>query len=185
MEKSLIVNKESKYYKDLMQYIECSEQQRKFVFKFLKEKGIEAERYYIGGDGMCNCAFDKYLKGNIRLHILPTENDLNKFGKMLTKADTYGLQTFKKNSVITKDFADRCINEKIIINLLEPDFRDYFKSIDWQAYSYKQFEYNSQLYLKITSEALKADDIPEGFTEIKLSEFYKAMEEYEASKGDK
>lgn len=183
MERAFIVSKESEYHKELNKYFDLQEQQRKFINKYFAEKGIEANAFIIGGNGFMNCSFKQSDVQDIYLKIEATENDLNKFEKMLCKANEVGLRRFKTKSTIGKDFAQRCIDEKIIINLWEPKPRDYFKSLDCLSYGIRRFFYNDILYLKINSQLLSPFETPEGFTEIKLSEFYSALEEVE--KNDK
>lgn len=91
MKRAFYVTKESKYYKDLIEYIEMTKNQKLQVFKFLEENGIQAEKYYVRGDGMCNCAFNEFDKDDIRLYIMPTENDLKTIGKQLCRANNNGL----------------------------------------------------------------------------------------------
>lgn len=181
MERAFIVSEESKYSKAIDEYYEMGEEQRKFVNEFFKEKGIEAYRYRVGGDGSVNAPFDEYDKDAIKLYIEPTENDLNTFGKMLCKPDMHGICAFKKSSSIAKEFAQRCVDEQIIVNIYQPRPGEYFKSVRFYGCSYSQFFRNDKLYLKIQSDFLKQGDTPEGFTEIKLSEFYKELEEYKES----
>lgn len=182
MERAFIVSEESKYSKDIDKYYEMGEHQRKFVNEFLKEKAIEAVEYRVGGDGIVNAPFDEYDKNNIKLYIIPTESDLDVFGKMMCKPDMHGIRSFKKSSKISKEFAQRCIDNQIVVNLCGPRAGEYFKSIGFYGCSYSQFLYNNKLYLKMKSDFLKVDDTPEGFTEIRLSEFYKALEEYNGNK---
>ena len=86
---------------------------------------------------------------------------------------------FRTNSTITKEFQQRCIDEKIIINLYRPNIRDYFKSIKFSRTISTLIKVEDAFYLKISSEDFEKDDTPEYFTEIKASEFYKIKEEAE------
>lgn len=182
MERCFIVSKESDYFKDLEIYIENCEEQRQFIIKFFKEKGIEASQYIVGGDGFVNCPFNEYSKKSIKLRIVPTDKDFVNFGKMLCKKDERGLCAFRKSSSIGKEFTQRCIDEKVVINLYPPRVSDYFQSLGFMRCSYEQFKHNDKLYLKVSSERLKENDTPEGFKEIKLSEYYLIKEEYEKNK---
>jgi hypothetical protein len=101
---------------------------------------------------------------------------------MLRKENNYGLCPFKKKSKINKEFQNYCIETQIIINLSEPYLRDYLKSLDYGRYSRSLFKHEDVWYLKVISDYLKDDDIPEGFTEIKLSEFYRIAEEIKEDK---
>jgi hypothetical protein len=181
MERSFIATEECEYYKDNKRYESLAMQQKQFVKEFLLEKGIEATKYIVGGNGFVNQPFRECSKKDIILSIEPTMNDLVTFGRYLTKPDQHNLCSFKKNSKIAKDFAKKCIDEQIIINLWSPKPRDYFKSISYMAYSYQQFEYDNKLYIIVKSEYLKEDDTPTGFNEIKLSKYYQALEELEGN----
>lgn len=181
MERAFKLNKESDYSKRLDQCKEYDKQQRDFIIKFFAEHGIESEYYKISGNGGVNCSFKERDKKDICLYISPTENDLKNFKNILCKPTQYGNKTmnrFKTNSNIGKELADGCVKEEIVINIHMPSPRDYFKEL-WCGYSYTQFEFDNKLYVKIDSKNLKGDELPEGFTEIKLSEFYKVMEEYD------
>lgn len=178
MQRAFLVTKESKYYKDLEEYLNMVNEQKKFINKFFKNNNINAKEYNVGGNGSCNSPFSEDSKKDIFLRIVPTEEDLNLYEKQLTKADQYNLRRFKSNSKIGKLFAQECIDNKVIINILSLDLRDYFK-IDWiYGYSFQRVPCQEGYYLNISSEGLKEDDNPVGFTPIKLSEFYKKLEEY-------
>jgi hypothetical protein len=182
MEKAFKIESNAKYYIDLEKYISNADQQRNLVDEFLKSKGIEANKYRVGANGLVNKPFEEYLKGEIVLDILPTEKDKENFGKMLKKANEYELCGFKKKSKINKEFQDYCVETKMIINLYQPDLRDYLKSMDWHRYSRSLIKHGGIWYLKVQSDLLKDDDIPEGFTEIKLSDFYKVVEDSKEAK---
>lgn len=125
-----------------------------------------------------NTSFEEYEKDNITLSIEATENDVNKFGKMLRLKNEYGLRSFKKKSDIGKDFAQRCIDEKVIINLWNPRILDYFENIGLRGCSYYRFIHQDLMYMKIDSDYFDEKEVPEGFKVIKLSEFYIKLEEH-------
>lgn len=179
MEKAFKVTKNSKYYKDFTKYMELVESQRKFVKGFFETNNIKAKNYYIGGNGFFNVPFEN--ESNINLYIIPTENDNENYGKQLTKPDDRGLCRFKKTSKIRKLFARGCVENKIVINIADIDLRDYF-SMDWQGYSQTRIPCEEGYLLKVKSNGLKDGDIPQGFEEIKLSEFHLALEEYEENR---
>lgn len=182
MERAFKLNKESDYVKRLHQCKEYDKQQRDFIVRFFEEHGIESTYFKMGGNGGVNCPFKEYEKKSISLYI-SDDSDLEKFSNMLCKPVYYGdkkMLQFKKNSKIAKEFTDRCIEEQIIINIHKPSPRDYFENL-WSGYSYTQLEYEDILYLKIDSNNLSENELPEGFEEIKISEFYKIMEEYDES----
>lgn len=180
MERAFLATKESQYYKDLENYFKMLKEQNKFINKFFKENNISAEQYRVRGNGWCNVYFEEYDKKDINLYIVPTENDLKLYAKQLTKPNENGLCKFRNNSKIGKLFAQECVDNKVIINILSLDLRDYLKSLDWGRYSFQRVPSEVGYYLKVSSDFLKEDDIPEGFIPIKLSEFYKIKEEYEA-----
>lgn len=180
MERSFIITEESKLLKSFNNYFEMAENQKKFVHNFLTEKGIEGNKFLVSGNGFCNIPFSERHKHEIGLYILPTENDNQKFGKWLKIPHKHhGLCGFKANSEISKEFAQKCVENKIVINLDKPQIRDYLSSLGWHRYAWRFFKHNEKHYLHVRSEYLKKDDLPEGFIEIKLSEFYRVFEEAE------
>ncbi|NEZ46136.1 hypothetical protein FDF74_02785 [Clostridium niameyense] len=181
MEKAFIVNRESKLYKDIKKYRDLESEQKKFINKFFKEYDIEANTYRITGDGLINKPFQEY-DSNISLYIDPTENDLKKYGKILNKQGRYGLRAFRKTSKIAKEFTKQCIDEQIVINLWYPRVGDYFESISFYGCGFTIFENEECFYLRVESDFLKENDIPEGFKEIKLSDFHIAKEKFENNK---
>jgi hypothetical protein len=185
MEKAFIISKDSKYHKDLDNYIELCNQQKDFINKYFGEKGIEANTYRISGNGSVNSPFEDWEKDEISLSIGATNNDSTKFGKALCKKNEHGLCSFNKKSEISKDFAKRCIEEKVVINLWEPRISNYFESISFRGCRYHRIIHQDIMYMKIDSNHLDDKEVPDGFTEIKLSEFYTKLEEYnESTKGD-
>src|SRR5574344_1436880 len=129
MEKSFIVSKESEYRKDFDKYIEMVNEQKKFINKFFDEKGIKGVQYKMWGNGSYDVPFNEEENSEIKLGIIPTEEDSATYSKSLTKPNEYHLCYFKKSSKMAKEFAKRCINEKIIINIYKPRVSDYFKSL--------------------------------------------------------
>ncbi|WP_125154851.1 hypothetical protein [Clostridium rectalis] len=191
MEKFYIATRPSKYYQDLQEYIQRREKQKEFVFKFLREKGIQAKEYWLYGDGLCDIPFSEEDKKDISLSIIPTDEDKESLSKQLYKPDQYELCSFKKNSKIGKEFEQYCIDNKIIINLLKPRIGDYFKStstnnLSLGGYRLSQFELEHKLYVKLDSHKINEETkAPEGFIEIKLSEFYKKRKEVRYGKKGK
>jgi hypothetical protein len=178
MEKSFIATSESKLTKDLNAYYEMAQSQREFINKFFSEHGIEANKYLVSGSGGVCCTFDDWNKSEITLSIDPTDSDIQKFGSTLSKpSQQTGLCKFRKTSKIGKIFAQRCVDEKIIINLWGPRIGDYFRSINMMGASWERLKKDDSYYIKIDSNYLKEGDIPEGFIEIKLSEYHRIREE--------
>lgn len=180
MEKTFKIGNNAKYYIYLEKYINNANQQKELVEEFFKKRGIEAVKYKVSGDGFVNKPFKEDEKEDIILSIIPTTNDKHNFYKMLRKENDYGLCPLKKKSKVNKEFQDYCIETHMIINLSEPYLRDYFESLDCGSYTRSQFKYEDIWYLKVSSDYLKDNDIPEGFTEIKISEFYQMKEKFES-----
>ena len=73
-------------------------------------------------------------------------------------------------------------NSAIVINNYSISEGDYFKELHLGGYSVSRFKYENKLFLKISTtkyETVTPDD-DTGFAEIKGSEFYKALEEFES-----
>ncbi len=178
MERCFIANKESKYSQDYDKYLHMVDEQRSFVNKFLSKKGINAPKYYVRGSGFMNIPFEESDKKDISLYIEPTKEDIEKFSKQLCKPDEYNICKFKQSSKINKEFAQLCIDNKVVINLYRPRVGDYIESL--YRYGIDQFPYDDKLYFKINSESLTEEtNIPEDWQEIKCSEFYITKEKYE------
>lgn len=183
MERCFIVTKESEFLIDLEKYKPLELKQRNFVNDFMNEKGIEADKYMVSGNGFVNTPFEEFNKSEISLNIVPTENDIKNFSKLLKNPNNnHGLCGFKKNSSISKEFAQKCVDNKIVINLCIPREGEYFRDLGFRKYKSQYFNHNGIFYLKIESDYLKKDDTPKGFVEIKQSEYYLAKEELEKRK---
>jgi hypothetical protein len=180
MERAFIATIDSEFIKDYERYKSIELEQRNFINKFFNEKNIESKTFLISGDGCVNQPFTERYQSNITLSIDPTENDMKNYGMYLTKPDKRtGLCSFKKNSALAKEFAQKCIDEKIVINLYRPRVGDYFSSIGWaNGCSWEMFNFNDKYYLKIESKNLNAEELPEGFIDIKMSEYYLIKEQY-------
>ena len=69
--------------------------------------------------------------------------------------------------------------EKIVINSHFPFIGDYFKELNYGGYSRSIFEYNGDLYLRITTSKFDSiTPIENGFNEIKGSQYYDAYEKF-------
>lgn len=186
MEKFYIVTNE-KFLKEINDYRKHEEERRIVANNFFENKGIVGEEYYISGDGFVNRPFKEHEKNNIRLYISDCNENDQKFGKELLKptklfSDSDVLmRKFRANSKTLKEFQNLCIEKNIVINNHSIREGDYFKELHLGGYSISRFEHENKLYLKISTtkyETITPDDT--GFTEIKGSEFYKALEEFES-----
>lgn len=190
MEKFYIVTNE-KFLKEIDDYRKHEEERRILVNNFFENKGIVGEEYYISGDGFVNRPFKEHEKNNIRLYISDCNENDQKFGKELLKptklfSDSDVLmRKFRANSKTLKEFQNLCIEKNIVINNHSIREGDYFKELHLGGYSVSRFEYENKLYLKISTtkyETITPDD-DTSFTEIKGSEFYKVLEEFESKNG--
>lgn len=190
MEKFYIVTNE-KFLKEIDNYREHEEKRRIVANNFFENKGIVGKEYYINGDGFVNRPFKEYEKNNIRLYISDCNENDQKFGKELLKptklfSDSDVLmRQFRANSKTLKEFQNLCIEKNIVINNHSIREGDYFKELHLGGYLVSRFKYENKLYLKISTikhETITPDD-DTGFIEIKGSEFYKALEEFESKNG--
>lgn len=176
MERAFKIKKESGIYKDYQEYLKMINFQKQCVFKFMEDHDIEAEQYYLYGEGLCDIPFEESNKQKIKLGIIPTENDKIKLGRILSKP-YHDLYMLRKNSKLNKEFQDYAIEKQFVINIIKPKIGNYFESM----YTYSSsivVDKKENWYVKIESDFL-GDEIPQGLEEIKMSEFYKIKENKE------
>lgn len=156
MERFYIVTPESELYDEYEKYWSDANTMNEIVKEFMPEHHIETTSYYADGDS---------------LWIVPTKSDDEKFKTQLIKnSDSNGLRKFKANSKIGKAWVAR-------LNGFRPK-RKPFVQFYFTARSgggYRVFKHNGMLYCSYSCDSDFLN--PEGFTEIKGSEFYKIMEE--------
>lgn len=158
MEKYYIVTPSSPIHKEYMDYKAMSKKVNTAFAEFAKEQGFETHEYYQSAQ---------------RLYICPTEGDVNKFGKYFKK-DTPGL--FKKNSPLTKAWVDKCK----VLGLKSPNKPNLaFEFRVFGRTSSRLFMINNVLYASFRADC-DFENL-DGFKEIKASEFFKIIEEYEES----
>lgn len=137
------------------------------------------------GNGRINAPFKDYEKGDIRFYINDCEENERKFGKQLLKPrrfdDGSSMRCFRKNSAILKEFQELCIDCKIIINNRKHREGDYFKELTYGGYSVEGFESEGKYYLKMSALHDGITPMYDGFEEIKLSDFYLALENFQIS----
>lgn len=157
MEKYFIVTEGSRLRKEYFEYRKNLKIINEKVKLFTEKHGIEANGY---------CAYDDLFM------ISPTEKDSEKFRGVLANPYENGITPFKKSSKINKDWI-KTLKENNLKVLHKPDLWEYF---------YVRGSFSTRLFDvdKVVYASMRADmDIktPEGFTEIKASEFYKIIEE--------
>ena len=158
MEKYFRIPKENRFYEMYVEYKDMATRINDAMVKFFKKNEITTHEYY----PFTEC-----------LHICPTEQDEEKFGKYFKK-DTYG--KFKKTSPLGKAWVQNCkeLGLKYISRpSLAFEFGIYGRSrqrlcmIDDALYGSIETDYDFKS--------------PEELQEIKASEFFKVIEDYEES----
>lgn len=165
-EKCFIVKEENPIYNKYFDWWNNQENLHKKWEQFKNLVGLEA---------------DKFVPRR-QLYIIPTENDKIKFGKMFCKEDFgQGLKKLKANSILQKDWEKFIDNNKVLVS--KPDFMFDFigKCISGRMQS-RLFHYKDIVYASLNGEFYPNSPIPEGYEEIKKSEFYKIIETIEKEK---
>jgi len=159
-EKYFIVTNQSNLYSEYMEYKENRELMHNVAVTFLKENNIEANEF-------------SYSQQS--LYIIPTESDIENFKSILSKPKEQNLRQFKKNSKIGKSWIN-LLNENNYKIKHKPILGFYFKNHTGKMRS-RLFDINGIVYC---SYAVYEDiETPEGFIEIKASEFWKIIEDHE------
>lgn len=180
MERAFKIEVGSKVHKHWNKIVEDREQIRLFINDFFDRYGIESNSYKMGGDGGVGIPFFERDKDKIYLAIIPTKNDLEQFGKQLRKPNDKGACYFKKSSKVLKAFQQECIDNQIVVNTHYVDLRFYFKTMKWFGYHSSIAPYEDTWLVKVASDYLAEDDVPEGFIPMKLSEFHINVESLES-----
>ena len=179
MEKFYIINN-TNFLNELRNYRKAARARNAFIKEFYESHNIDGKSYYMRGDGRVNCAFDESNKPDITLYIPDNDKNVEQFGKMLKvprrDVKLSGLRELKKNSPLLKSFQDECVEKEIVINLMFPRVGDYFQELQFGGYKRRIFEFEGITYLSIDADANSLTPREDGFTEIKGSEFYKALE---------
>lgn len=152
------VNEGSVLYRDYFESVEDGKNVLEAFNKVKEKYGIDANAFYRVKD---------------KFHIVPKGDDINKFESMLKKSN-YG--QFKKNSPVAKDW---CELVKDIKHMNKPELFFYFNLL---GHRWKEllFHIGTTLYGHIESNSKV--ELPDFVTEIKASEFYKAIEEEEEAR---
>lgn len=158
MDKYFIVKQDSQLYVDYFTYIEDKKKINK-LFKQLAEKhGIETKEYYPSKN----------------LGIVGTKNDLIKFANQLKKDSTF----FKLKSEINKEWSEFT---KEIKNWNKPSPGWYLQKSLLGRYNTRLFSIDGILYCSIEADA--EFETEAWMQEMKASEFFKTIEDYEESEG--
>ncbi|MDD3251946.1 MAG: hypothetical protein PHV18_05230 [Lachnospiraceae bacterium] len=158
MEKYYIVTPSSPVYKQYLDYVEMSEKVNNAFKEFAEEHGIETSEYYQMVD---------------ELRICPTDTDKDKFKEFFKKHED---GWFKKNSKIAKEWIDKC-KELELKTPYKPRIA-FVISFSGKSSS-RLFMINDVLYASFCTDC--DFENPDEFDEMRGSEFFKIIEEYEDS----
>ena len=170
----------SRFVTDIKKYYAAVEKQRLFVKAFTEKHGINARGYCVSGDGGVNTPLTN--PKSISFAIEPDNETPEIMAMLRVEVPGHdGLRFFKKNSPILKAFAVTSVEEQIPINLHAPRLPDYISSNlgmegFQRRYRDQYFDYEGAYYGMV--ECANALDValPEGFAEIKGSEYHAALE---------
>ena len=187
MERFYIVeNKE--YLKSVERDNEIQKSRNEFIKDFFDRYGIEGNSYFLRGNGGMNTPLPESYKKSISLCIEDTEKNRKKYGSQFKKSKMEGMCDFRKNSSLLKILQEECVSKQVIVNVWETRSGYYFKELEYGGYSIQRFVLDNKMYLKVSTDSFSNWNITpkyDGFTEIKASEFFLALEQYEASKGER
>lgn len=163
MERFFKIKKDYCIYKDYFEWWNNLEIQKEAWKKFKAMVGIESD----------------YVAFNENLIFVPTENDVIKFGRFLCKGDLgNGAKQVKRTSTLQKDWINFIKNNNVKL-LHKPNIVFDFP-MGGRVRS-RLFHYGEDLYCSVDVETNVEYEVPEGYEEIKGSEFYKIMEKIEES----
>lgn len=159
MEKFYIAEEGSKLRKDYLEHKESVEKVRELIIKFFDTHGITADKYYVN---------NKYL------HIVPTEEDKEKFSNQLCKPKD-GLYRFRANSKINRAWV-RTLEANEVQVISRPMVPLYFDRYWGRKMQSRLFEIDGVVYCSFNADGeFKPTD---KLKEIKASEFFKVIEDY-------
>jgi hypothetical protein len=159
MEKFFIISNDTDLAKDYLEY----KNNRKIVHEHVNSF---MEKYEIKSQG--------YNAGNETFYIDPTKEDIEKYDKILGKEVDNGLRPFKKSSKIHKEWIKSLKDNDIKVKH-KPHIAWYFKDFVGGRYSSKLFDIDGVVYCSFRWDGNV--DCPEGFIELKASEFWKIVED--------
>lgn len=158
IEKYFEVTKDSGLYEEYSNYLENSIVLNKAVKNFMLKHNMETNTYA--------CEKEK-------IYIQPTQKDKEIFKSQLCSyCNSQGLYSFKKNSKIGKDW----IAQKVVV-IYRPYVGLYFQDCCGHTSS-RIFKIKEKVYCSFKNE-YDTMETPEGFTEMKASEFFKIIEDNE------
>ena len=159
MEKFYIVSEASSIYKAQKEHEAFVKKICEVFNGFAETYGIETSQFYPSVE---------------RLEIAPTDRDREKFGQFFVKMKGHCEGTFKLLCPMAKDWSDRCEKAGLTKAILSPKLL-LGSVFGVNKYSARLFEEGGTLYCTMESDT--PFNAPEGFEEIKASDFYKRMED--------
>ena len=159
MEKYYTVTEECSLHKDWFDYKENADQVNEVYKGFKDQVGVESKEYYVT---------------DREVYIVPTEKDNEMFGSVLC-TPINGLRKFRTTSKVGKVWV-KALKDAGLEVKRRPMPIIYFRSFGGGSYKTRLFEQDGKLFCSIDPADGKE---PEGFVEIKASEFFKIIEESE------
>ena len=157
MEKFYIVTEESSLNKQYWEYKNNVKEVNEYVKKFMDQEDIKANEYYVNAE---------------LIYIVPSDEDLKNFNKKLNKTELEGgLRQFRLNSDIAKRWIN-FVKENDIKFKHKPFVGTYFNT--YGRSKSRLFNIGNTVYCSYETEFNFNN--PNGFKEIKASEFYKVIE---------
>lgn len=153
MEKFYTISNDSKVGKDYWRYIEYEKRIVRAFNEFAKEHDIKATKFY---------------PINTLLWIKPEKEDKDNFSGQFTLKDP---GRFKKTSAMSKAWVKKCSDEGI--EYIRKPHVQFLFNYTGKAWC-RLFDYDGVIYC--TFDCPIDVETPEGFVEMKGSEFYAAME---------
>lgn len=159
MEQYFEITSQSSRYKEYFDYLEADEACRKAVKKFIEENNIHTEHYAVFGGAL-------WIDNN--------QENREKYGNQLKKDGDDGLAAFKKTSKIGRAWTGLGIKE-----VHKPHVSFFFVDPSYSSRT-RLFHVGEKLYCSIDcmNRSTKVKT-PQGFIEMKASEFFKIIEDVE------
>lgn len=155
MEKFYFVSNDCKVGQDYLAYKEAEKKIVKAFDDFATKKGIKATKFH---------------PSDSLLWIVPTDDDITKFGNEFTKSEQ---GKFKKSSATNKAWVAKCADEGI--KYIEKPFVPFIFNYTGRS-QFRLFDVDDKIYC--TFDCPIDLETPEGFVQMKGSEFYTIMESY-------
>jgi hypothetical protein len=157
MEKFYIVTEKSDLRQRYLEYEKNLEEVNEVIKEFFEENSIKTDEYYCTSES---------------LYIVPTNEDIELYEKMLKKPLDNDLREFKVKSKIATKWQEK-LRGKILTVKQKPFLPTYFNS--YGKSRSRLFQIGDTVYCSYENGCEFKN--PEGFQEIKASEFYKLTEE--------